>query len=581
MPVQIIDDALTVEVHPFRPIPMRFAEEDKHAYPWLRLEADAGIQPQNVPALRLENGLTRIWICPSLGGRVLQAQDVRSGAFLWQPASPLLVEKSGRRGVGLKEGLTPLGDAIDAPASMARCLFQVVEPADEEAPGAVITFQLLPGTRLGLHTVYTLFPGQAELLIEQRLHNRACHAQPAILGFSLPPSFTAEGATVLRSGQTVLSLISPGLPYRSDGEGNLIADGGFLEPREWVAAKLEIRPVVGALKKWVHHEAITVSWESNSTSETTIRTVAHRAGFSGKMFLEDESGKSLEAPLEPTPEAPLEFVVPHGVRRLAVADANGQVILDSAHPPATPEPWAVRDPDLARHPLNVRLQDHAVRPDVSWARDRRFAAGVHQMRARLLIESGDLAGAVAAVEDALHVGDEDHLAWWLMAALKRREEAAQEDADQQPERTELLNAMFLAPLEPLCRAESFLEQGEAGGDREHPLLKPLANHPDLLVDVACTYLEFGLVRDAVRWLNAVIQMSPSPLLRLLLAGTLYEHTGLHADAAEQLQQALQAKVEPPFPWRREAVHAVQTLAEAFPKEEGLRVWVQLAEMATP
>src|SRR5207237_1444363 len=102
----------------------------------------------------------------------------------------------------------------------------------------------------------------------------------------------------------------------------------------------------------------------------------------------------------------------------------------------------------------------------------------HALLGTRAVGSGDFAEADQRLEQALLYNAEDHLAWWMKAMAKR---LSGEAAEEVPE---LLNAHYLAPLEPALRAESFLAQPVSMDREPNPLLKPLAEYPESFVEVA-------------------------------------------------------------------------------------------------
>ena len=92
---------------------------------------------------------------------------------------------------------------------------------------------------------------------------------------------------------------------------------------------------------------------------------------------------------------------------------------------------------------------------------------------------------------------DDPLLWWGKAVALR---LAGEDNEQ-----ELLNAHFLAPLEPALRAESFLSQPINPDGAPSPLLASLAENPEEFIEVACLLIDCGLFDQASRWIDEALR----------------------------------------------------------------------------
>ncbi len=163
--------------------------------------------------------------------------------------------------------------------------------------------------------------------------------------------------------------------------------------------------------------------------------------------------------------------------------------------------------------------------------------------------------AAASYEQALMFNAEDPLLWWGKAVASRL-------SDQDNE-TELLNAHFLAPLEPALRAESFLSQPVSLNPDPNPLLSPLAENPEEFIEVACLLIEAGQFDQASRWIDEALRHRDLAMLRYLMAYCLLTATRLEAEAAEQIRLASQIPFGPPFPFRDIEQKAITTLAKVF------------------
>jgi len=174
-------------------------------------------------------------------------------------------------------------------------------------------------------------------------------------------------------------------------------------------------------------------------------------------------------------------------------------------------------------------------------------------------------------EQSLLFNGEDHLCWWAKAAAKRQANLVDE------EQLELPNAHYLAPLEPVLRAEGFLAQSMAMSAEANPLLKPLEEIPENFVEVACTLIECGFNADASRWIDEAIRHVDLPMLRYLHAYCFLTGTRLVAEVSEQVSAAARLPFGPPYPWRLVERKALKALHERFPSNDRLREYWELVK----
>jgi tetratricopeptide (TPR) repeat protein len=180
------------------------------------------------------------------------------------------------------------------------------------------------------------------------------------------------------------------------------------------------------------------------------------------------------------------------------------------------------------------------------------ALGIQALAAKKFLE------ADAAFEQALLYNADDPLLWWEKALAQRL-------LGNEEELPELLNAHFLAPLEPALRAEAFLAQPLATGKEPSPLLAAFNENPEDFVEVACLLIERGQFDQAHRWLDEAMRHRDLPMLRLLTAYCLLKGTQMVADAAEHVRAAAQSP-GPPYPWRPVEREALAALHARFPSD---------------
>jgi hypothetical protein len=256
--------------------------------------------------------------------------------------------------------------------------------------------------------------------------------------------------------------------------------------------------------------------------------------------------------------------LPHGgVRAEAVAirdgegKLRGQVSLLGAQPPgapAIPEPPALPKDDAG---LETALQAYPLRAGAA---------------ARLADQKAlDPQSARSFAEQAVNYNAEDHLAWHLMAACDRW-------LGQEADGSALANAHYLAPMEPILRAEAFLAQPNAGAKEANPLLAPLREAPDEFLEAACRLIELGRLDDAQRFLDETLRHEDLPMARYLLAYVYLRGSRMAVEAAEHVAAAGRSPLEA-APWRAVERRAIIALAERFPHDPRLPAVLARANQA--
>src|SRR5262249_54552632 len=136
----------------------------------------------------------------------------------------------------------------------------------------------------------------------------------------------------------------------------------------------------------------------------------------------------------------------------------------------------------------------------------------------------------------------------------------------------LLNAHFLAPLEPALRAESYLANPSQTKEPS-AVLRPLGGSPDSFVEVACLLLEANLDKEAATWIDEALRHVDLPMLRYLLAYAHVRGSRMEAQAGEQVALAVRQGKKPPYPWRPLELSALRLLVERFPDDAVLKSYL--------
>lgn len=571
-----------VAVDPIRP------EELKH-YPLLNLRSSGRTELLTMRVAVLENPFLKATFNLDLGGRLWQLVDKRTG-FEVLPLPTSIAPSIDDRALMLG-GLLTVGGL--RPSYGLSTVDQLIrEPQDEGAPAALILHDIVPPEGIGWHLEVEIPADRPELLLKVRIANRSMMPAPYHTAWQLwlpesTPSLLADGAALHSAANRAgcACFFAPDAFHAEFDRGEMIlARTGRknLLPRETDAFSLKLVPWSGFDRLEAASPTGAVGWKGQDLILQVAEPVPE-----ARLVLDLLGGTPVEATVALSPGEPLVIAsdrLPGKVREIALIGSVG-VLLRST-PETRPGNAPYSSPTRAR--LVEALAEEGT-PESGYARaSRSLSVGEFERRAyavaghvpglegvsriglaRAAIEQGDLDEAADWVQEALEHNAKDPLAWWLAAAVERHREPTEEP------RPELLNAHYLAPLEPALRIESFL--GTPTTSREpSPLLRPYANHPDAFIEGACLLLEFGLTEDAARWIDEALRHRDLPILHYLLAWSLLANTPMLAEAARHLDAASRLPIAPPLPWRWVEAAILSELHERFPDDARLAEWTRLA-----
>lgn len=593
MAAEVYEDSLELSVGILEAVLPDSGQYLRSAYPYPSLKPTGRMEIRRFRTVVLENPYLRATIVPDLGGRILRLLDKRTNTEIF-PEAPLHVETGGQRGVEVAHGIQFRYANADRLNALGTVQYRLT-PADEEGDDAGVWLgEVAPG--LSSNILVSIPPDAAELHIEMRMLNRVIGNTPynGSLSIGLPDAkpnlstvHVVEGhpGFVLHSkkrdcGISVWCDDSTTASVRHEKGRLLLNRFGpkakfSLGARQLDTWKFSIVPHSGLGFTPCTAPALALEVGSKGSKLQVARRVTDY-----KLLVLTKAGQSFESTINAYPEKIVEFDfagLPARATEVAVLNSGREVILRH-----------LIGSRFAPLSLNRRKNLDAIATKETKSRnDIQLALGSLKSSAKLLPTSryeAHLLSAIAAMpsaqaeqelEQALLYNSEDHLAWWMKAVCKR---SAQDDQQEMPE---LLNAHYLAPLEPALRAESFLSQPMAQGREANPILRPLRDTPEQFIEAACLLLEIGSVADASRFIDEAMRHEDLPMLRFLQAYALLRETKMLTEAASHIQAGSAKPFAPPFPWRPAEITALRLLAERFPQEARIKEYLAVAEKFAP
>lgn len=500
--------------------------------PWPLLRPLGRSETRTFRAIVLQNNYLRVTLVPDLGGRIAAIHDRRTGIDVLRPPAELEMVEGGPRGVDLPFGIEVTLDGGPRLNALGPVRAAMDEDADE---AAVWLAESVSGNGLSWHLRVSLPEERAAIRLELRVTNRTTDTILYNGGFSASRAerrgdlyLLGEGGFLLREGDSPLDggLARFSEEKRLGGrrvdtvEAELVVFSGIGTPTGGGA---------GGVFRWENGQLALQASES-------VRGV--------KAILHTADGQTLEAPLTLDPHAPIEMDVA-GIEPAAfvVMDEDRRLLMEwRANPPQEPEGFSALEnlPDRALRQLELRS---AV--DVP--------ATVERARRAMVAESYEEAAEL--FERFLLTHGDDPLAWWGLAAARRL-------AGDEGERPELMNARWLAPLEPMLRAEAFLSTPVDASADPSGLLDPLDETPDAFVEVAAILIDHGMWIDAARWIDEALRRHDLSVLHLLTAYAHLEGSGLKMEA-ERHFRLYQRNQGSPYPWRTVEIRVLHRLQENF------------------
>jgi tetratricopeptide (TPR) repeat protein len=535
----------------------------RDSYPYPFLTSAGRSEKRTFRAVVLENPFLQATFIPALGGRLLSLLDKRTGIEILP--QQVTLQPGGRRGAVLSAGIELHLDGRERWTSLGPVQF-AAEEADEDRPAGLWLAEAVTGTGVSWHLHVTMPEGRAELRFEARIFNRYRSDFPYSSGLLLPDmgESRSDGRVFFTAGegQGIALIPERGIWSACSHEGSVVLsrfkDPRILAPRQLDTWAVSLIPFSGMKGISGISEAGAVYVGSDTVQLQAVTQVSQQ-----KLVLLTSGGQTLEAPVDLYPEKLLELGLPEPAKAVALMDQAKNVSLR----------WEAEWPSIVAREPSRPLETHRV--ETTDLESAAFNISTRHIANALLgnraMAAGDFEEADARLEQSLLYNGEDHLSWWMKAMGKR---LAGDEAEEVPE---LLNAHFLAPLEPALRAESFLRQPRSLEREPNALLKPLADYPESFIEVAALLVEAGLYEQASRWIDEALRHLDLPMLRYLLAYAHVQATTMDLEVADQLVAAARQPLSPPYPWRDVEIDAIETLAERFPADERLRGLLQLIQ----
>lgn len=548
MPTEVFEEPLEIEIGI-----LESGLPSASSYPYPALTPTGTTQRRTFRGAILDNRYLRATFVPALGGRLLKLLDKRTGTELLHPD---LLEPAigGSRGAWLPAGIELHLTGEPRLTSMASVQFAAVE-ASEDQPGSLWLAEAVTGTGLSWHLCATMPEDRAELTLEARVFNRTFEPVAYCSGLILPSGEYRPG--VVSAGEGCGLAIHSQTNWAHDSSGRNVmkrfAEAGFIAPRQLDTWRVSLSPFSGLRGFTASSPAGALLVGDDVVQLQVCEPVPH-----GKLIILTAAGQTLEAIVDLDPERIFEAPVAEPVAGVVLLDRERRELL--RWEPNSDMAGPVRTPSRPGSAVSIGPSSSDAELD-SATFDLQTRHIAHELLGARKLARGEFEGAGACFEQSLLYNAENHLAWWMKAMANRLAGTASDES------SEILNAHYLAPLEPALRAESFLSQ-PASGSGPSPLVKPVAEHPEALIEVAALLVVAELWDQAVRWIEEALRHADLAMLRYLLAYCYSQVDSMKVEAADQVAAA-RAAAYPPYPWRPVERRALDALSQVLPTDERL------------
>ncbi|MFM9872176.1 MAG: hypothetical protein ACKVQS_01770 [Fimbriimonadaceae bacterium] len=530
-------------------------EKATPSYPQVPLRLGTEEKEHQIGLIWLQSRFLRVAICPQLGGRIVAIHDLRTSTDILKVPDRLKLVEGGIRGVEGRFGVEFLAGS-GRRNSLGAVDFRVIEAASETGKAAVMLFEM--DGDLSWHGAVTLPPDRAVIILEQKIQNRAWVSNVARSGIVI---HGVDGGG--------LDIVDPDgdMGWRDEGEFATMPIDGRLGGRRIDEWRVEMVPYSGIGEFRCGDTAVSIG-----VDEDSLHIQAHGDTSDYKVFLQ-VNGQTLESAINQkvgSLNSTDLTQLPGVIEAIAVRDSAGASV---AQWPPVPFVDKIRKFKFPHNELDILIDqmDDSVK-------DIERIMGLEALTRELLavgrVRTQEWGKADEAMEKFLAYHAEDGLGWWLKASIKRERGRERTDEDR-----ELPNAHYLMPLEPLLKAEAFLNTAVAEGREPNPLLKTIADDPGVAAAVVEMYHRCWLRQGMARLAEELLRHKESPMIRYFLADAYLSNPRLTASAAEHVFAVENLDIEPPFPHRKNDITVIERLAERFADSNRLNQLVKLIEMA--
>ncbi|HJP82813.1 MAG TPA: DUF5107 domain-containing protein [Fimbriimonadaceae bacterium] len=559
MSVDLAEDSLDLMIEL-----LEVGNPSQSSYPYPTLRRTNRLERRSFRVFTVSNPYLEATVVPDLGGRILRLRKPNSGEDLIPFEPTLQLIHGGLRGIQCPAGIqvrTGFEDRLNSMGTVSA----MPDFRQEGEPDAIWWGELC-GSGLSLNVRISLPEDRAALTVETRVFNRTLEPVPYNGGIAIGGSQIfgkSAGGWIFNCGSEMFIRPVDGLLDYADAESAHRFDRvRWLAPHQLDSWIVEIFPSrIGDTLRGADR-TYAVGWD-----DQVLRVQSRKPIHQAKVVIQVNQQGPMELVADLGPDQVSEFSLEDlpMVEQVALKDSDGITLVVGN---------AIKAVELSSNPPEPKSDSmHLRKASLTDLQRLEFEPGnraiAHFMRGAQLNRRGDFAGAALQFEQSLLFNAEDHLAWWLKAVCERL--SGRQDEESQ----EILNAHFIAPMEPVLRAESYLSSPSQIREKT-AVVTPLSEFPESLVDIACLLIEFGLLEEASKWIDEALRHADLSILRYLLAYALLQGSRMDVQAAEQVMRARTPDASPPFPFRPIELEALSYLQEKFPDDQAISRLLDLA-----
>lgn len=538
------------------PVPFNPKSYKKVPYPYPELHWNGATRPQTLTLVGLENEYLRLEVCPSLGGRLVTLVDVASG-FEYLPRFhevTVVADDSGALHA-------PIGISwFDSNDSMGSVDWHRIESSETEASGIVLS-GCDHSTGCRWRVAISLSPGDPFFRIERQTYadRHDCPIGSSIVFHSM----RASNAPVFLDSDRGAGIAALCEDDPAVDQGRMVFGPNSESERPIGTVQTDITTFLP-----FRFEPGTETFGSGTWATGAFL----RAGDALWLWASEE--QSLE----------IEVGAARGKLQLKLGSRNAVSLPELANPACEvkvegarllgPEQIGTawhRDPIL--HEARTKLASGEVAGTVPRSYLPGSDAESYQLRAIHSMIQQDWAKALLSIDRSLEIYPRNHRTWWLRAVCMRQMGDLEDPSD-------LLQAHDLWPSDPLVQAESYLRIPVEEGRDVNPIVQALSTDPYDALQAIVAYARLGLVQDVVRLAQQVLQVTDSPMIRLVLGYSMLKSSRFAPEAAEHVRRAGLAQVQPPFPVSPYEGVVLRELVARFPDQAFLAEYLSLVDLAS-